>query len=112
VVPAPITRHRANAAVLAVLALGTLAPRAAANVPARVIKTNRLRDPSLDVGDGELTTEVTYTGASATAAASTGDSIGLEKGLTFLLRTCVAYHLYGATPLSSCAERRGRPVVL
>jgi hypothetical protein len=29
----------------------------------------------------------------------------LETGLTFLLRTCVAYHLHGETPLSSCAER-------
>lgn len=37
--------------------------------------------------------------------ASTADGIALQANSTFLLRSCVAYHLHGATPLSSCAQR-------
>jgi hypothetical protein len=99
------TRHHLPAAALALLALAVLAPGAAANVPAPVTRTNVVRDAATGVAGGELTTRVTYTGATATAVASTGDSIGLPQGSTYLLRTCVAYHLHGETPLSSCAER-------
>jgi hypothetical protein len=58
-----------------------------------------------DHPDGRLTTKVTYTDAAVSAAASTGDSIALAKGFSFLLRTCLAYHLHGRTPVSSCATR-------
>jgi acetyl esterase/lipase len=92
-------------AALTLPALAVVAPAATANVPAPVSRTNALRDPARGDANGELTTRVTYTGSTATAVASTGDAIVLQPGLSFLLRTCVAYHLYGATPRSSCAER-------
>jgi acetyl esterase/lipase len=102
----PLARRRhVHGAALALLALAVVAPRAAANVPRPVTRTNVVRDPATGIANGELTTTVTYTGASATAVASTGDGIGLPAGSSFLLRSCVAYHLQGSTPLSSCAER-------
>jgi Prolyl oligopeptidase family len=52
-----------------------------------------------------MTTEVTYTDATATARAFTSDAIALPPGFSYRLRTCVAYHLYATTPVSSCAER-------
>jgi acetyl esterase/lipase len=99
------TRRDLHAFALALLALAVVVPRAAANVPAPVTRTNVVRDPATGIANGALTTTVTYTGASATAVASTGDSIGLPAGSSFLLRSCVAYHLHGSTPLSSCAQR-------
>jgi hypothetical protein len=97
----PVTRPRPPAAALALLALAVLAPGAAANVPAPVCRAKVLRDPARGGANGELTTRVTYTSSTATAVASTGDGIGLRQGLSFLLRTCLAYHLHGATPLAS-----------
>jgi acetyl esterase/lipase len=97
--------HLLRAAGLTLLALAVFAPCAAANVPAAATKTNVVRDPATGIADGALTTRVTYTAATATAAASTGDSIGLPQGMTYRLRTCVAYHLHGTTPLATCAAR-------
>jgi acetyl esterase/lipase len=83
-----------------------LAPVAHANVPPPVTKSNTLRLPAYgNVPDGTLTTKLTYQEATASAAASTGNTIGLGKGAVFTLTTCVAYHLQGAAPVSSCADR-------
>ena len=69
-------------------------------------KTNTMRLPAYgNVPDGTLTTKLTYQHATASAAASTGNTIGLGKGAVFTLTTCVAYHLQGAAPVSSCADR-------
>jgi hypothetical protein len=103
--PMRVPGHRRAIAVLALLACAACVPRAQANVAASVTRTNAVRDPATGIANGELTTKVTYTGVSATAVASTGDSIALQAGSSFLLRSCVAYHLHGTTPLSSCAER-------
>jgi acetyl esterase/lipase len=91
--------------MLALLVLPVAAPCAEANVPAPVTTTNTVRFTALDHGDGTLTTTVAYTDADATATASTGNTIRLERGFSFRLRTCVAYHLNARTPVSSCAER-------
>jgi acetyl esterase/lipase len=96
---------RKLAAVLAVLAGAVVAPQAAANVPDPVMRTNPVRVPWTGTSGGVLTTEVTYSDTAATATATTGDSISLAGGYTFLLRTCMAYHLQGAAPVSDCAER-------
>ena len=88
------------------LPLAVCAPGVAANVPPAVTKTNAVRIPALgNLADGTLTTKVTYTSTTATAAASTGNTIGLGKGWYFRLRTCVAFHLHASVPASSCAER-------
>jgi acetyl esterase/lipase len=95
-----------HAAALALLVLGVFAPCAAANIPATVIKTNPVRfTPAGNQPDGTLTTTVTYTDTDATATASTAYTILLQPGSFFRLRTCVAYHLNGQTPVSRCAER-------
>ena len=92
--------------VLALLGLAAAAPCAAANIPAPVTKTNTVRVPGLgNLADGTLSTTVMYSTTTATATASTGNDIGLGRGFYFRLRTCVAYHLYGRLPASSCAER-------
>jgi acetyl esterase/lipase len=89
----------------ALFALAGLAPRALANIPATITRTNTLRMPSSgNAADGTLTTTVTYINASAFAAAS-ANSVGLDKGLQYRLRTCVSYHLSSRAPVSSCAER-------
>jgi acetyl esterase/lipase len=91
------------AAALAVLAV---AAPAAANVPDPLTRIIPVRITwTGSVANGTLTTAVTYTDTTATATASTGDTISLGKGFVFRLRTCVAYHLYGALPVSSCDER-------
>ena len=93
-------------AALVLCLLTALAPAAAANVPAPVIKRNTVRIPSAgNMANGTLTTKVTYTHTHASAASSTGNSIGLARGYQFKLRTCVAYHLHATTPVPSCAER-------
>jgi acetyl esterase/lipase len=100
--------HHPTVATLAfVLGLfAVAAPSAEANVPEPVTSVNPVRIPwTGDTTDGTLATQVTYSDTSATATASTGDTIGLGKGFWFRLRTCVAYHLYGRTPVSSCSER-------
>jgi acetyl esterase/lipase len=94
------------AAVLAVLALAAVAPPAAANVPDPLTRTNAVRIPwTGNIANGALTTTVTYGDATATATASTGDTITLGKDFLFRLRTCVAYHLHGTLPVSTCDER-------
>ena len=99
-------RTSITASLAALLVLGAGASVAAANVPPAVTKANTIRVPALgNLADGTLTTKVTYAGTTATAAASTGNTIGLGKGYLYRLRTCVAYHLNGALPVSSCAER-------
>lgn len=86
--------------------LGASAPAAAGNVPPPVTKANPMRVPALgNAINGTLTTRVTYTHVAATAAASSGNSIGLGRGFYFRLRTCVSYHLNAKAPLSRCAER-------
>jgi acetyl esterase/lipase len=91
---------------LALLALGAGAPAASANVPSALTKANSIRVPSLgNYADGTLSTKVTFTTSTATAAASTGNTIGLGRGFLYRLRTCIAYHLGGSPPVSSCAER-------
>jgi acetyl esterase/lipase len=88
------------------LAAAVFAPFAAANVPDPVTRINPVRIPwTGNVANGALTTELTYGETTATATASTGDTISLGDGFLFRLRTCVAYHLYGALPVSSCDER-------
>jgi acetyl esterase/lipase len=95
-----------SVSLAALLAVAVLAPGAVANVPKPVTKSNTVRIPALgNLADGTLTTKVTYTVAAATAAASTGSTIGLGPGWLFRLRTCVAYHRHGSSPVSSCAER-------
>ncbi|MEA2131710.1 MAG: hypothetical protein QOJ85_4601, partial [Solirubrobacteraceae bacterium] len=94
------------AAVLAVLAAAAVAAPAAANVPDPLTRTNAVRIPwTGDVANGTLTTTVTYSDTAATATASTDDTISLGKDFLFHLRTCVAYHLHGALPVSTCDER-------
>jgi acetyl esterase/lipase len=94
------------AAVLAVLAAAAVAAPAAANVPDPLTRTNAVRIPwTGDVANGTLTTTVTYSDTAATATASTDDTISLGKDFLFHLRTCLAYHLHGALPVSTCDER-------
>jgi acetyl esterase/lipase/opacity protein-like surface antigen len=90
----------------ATLAVAVLAAPAAANVPDPLTQTNPLHIPWTGSGtNGTLTTEVTYSDTTASATASTGDTISLGKGFVFHLRTCVAYHLATTVPVSSCDER-------
>jgi len=104
--PMLVKRHRLHDAALALLALTVFAPSVAANIPAPVTKTNPVRDQAQgQMANGRLTTKVTYTDTHATAAAYTRNTIGLDRGFEFRLRTCVAYHLNAETPVSSCAER-------
>lgn len=92
--------------LLALAGSALLSPAAHANVPPPVTKTNTIRVPSLgNSADGTLTTKLTYSGTTATASASTGNTVGLGKGYLFKLTTCVAYHLYASAPVSSCADR-------
>jgi acetyl esterase/lipase len=91
---------------LAVLGLAVVTSCATANIPAPVTKTNTVRVPALgNLADGTLSTTVSYSTTTASATASTGNTIGLGRGFYFRLRTCVAYHLYGKVPVSNCAER-------
>jgi acetyl esterase/lipase len=93
--------------ILALLAVAVLAPSAAANMPDPVTRTNPVRIPwTGNVTNGALTTQVAYGETTATATASTGDTISLGSGFVFRLRTCVAYHLHGGLPVSGCDERR------
>ena len=96
-------QHRLLAGLLIVCAFPVFAGDAAATIP--ITKINTVRVLTSAIADGTLTTKVTYTNTSASAAASTGDSIGLAAGSSFLLRTCLAYHLHGTPPVSSCATR-------
>jgi acetyl esterase/lipase len=99
-------RHHALPFLLALLALAVFAPGAAANIPAQVTKTNIVRSTAQgNPANGTLTTTVTYTDSAANAATSTGNTIGLDSGFYYRLRTCVAYHLNAKTPVSSCTER-------
>ena len=92
--------------MLAVWGVTTLVPAAGANVPPPVTLTNTVRIPALgNAADGTLTTKLTYQSTTATAAASTGNTIGLGAGYQFRLTTCVAYHLQGKVPVSLCADR-------
>jgi acetyl esterase/lipase len=94
------------AAMLSLVAVAIVAPSAAANVPDPVTSVNPVRIPWTGVTtNGTLTTQVTYSDTSASATASTGDSIALGEGFSFRLFTCVAYHLYGTPPVSSCSDR-------
>ena len=98
--------RRSLAAMLFVIAAAVSAPSAAANVPQRVTRINPLRSTSTNVTTGgALTTRVTYSDSSATARTSTQRTIGLRAGFRYRLLTCVAYHLNGTTPVSSCSER-------
>src|SRR4051794_28352431 len=93
-------------AVAGALAVAVAAPGAAANVPATVRKVEPVRIPwASNSLDGALTTTLTYTDTTASATASSGITIGLGAGFSFRLRTCVAYHLDNAAPVSRCAER-------
>ena len=99
-------RRRLMLTTASALLCAVLAPAAHANIPPPVTKTNTVRLPAYgNVPDGTLTTKLTYQHATASAAASTGNTIGLGKGAVFTLTTCVAYHLQGAAPVSSCADR-------
>jgi acetyl esterase/lipase len=92
----------ASALLCAVLS----AEAAHANIPPPVTKANTVRLPAYgNIPDGTLTTKLTYQQTTASAAASTGNTIGLGKGAVFTLTTCLAYHLQGAPPVSSCADR-------
>ena len=100
------SRHGAPLlAVVVVVAVLAVAPPAAANVPDPITRTGPVRATATGAADGMLTTQVAYTGTTATATASTGDTISLGGGFVFRLRTCVAHHLHGALPVSRCAER-------
>ena len=94
------------AAMVSVFAVAVVAPYAAANVPDPQTRINPVRVSwAGNVTNGTLTTEVTYSDTTATATASTGDTISLGHGYTFRLRTCLAYHVSGTPPVSDCAER-------
>ncbi len=98
----------ASAAVPAPTTLAAAAPPAVvvANVPAPVTVTNTVRIPSLgNAPDGTLKTTVRYTDTTASATASTGDTIGLGKGHNFKLTTCVNWHRDGQTPIAYCSDR-------
>ncbi|MEA2231430.1 MAG: hypothetical protein QOD83_1246 [Solirubrobacteraceae bacterium] len=97
--------HRLLAVLLAVAGFAVLARDAAANIPAPITKTNTVRVLAGATADGTLTTKVTYSDTAASAASSTDDTIGLMEGFSYLLRTCLAYHLEGTTPVSSCDRR-------
>jgi acetyl esterase/lipase len=105
--PRPLRFQRARAALtLGLLGLAIVPTPAAANVPDPVAKTLPVRVAALgNTADGSLTTTVTYTDTTASARSSSGNTVGLNKGYLFRLRTCVAYHLSGTAPVSSCAER-------
>lgn len=88
------------------VALCVLTSSARANVPPAVATTNTIHIPVMnDAADGMLTTRVTYTDTTASATASTGNTIGLGKGSIYQLTTCIAAHVGGRTPVSSCADR-------
>lgn len=94
-------------AIAAIAASAVDVTTAGANIPSPVTKANTLHVPAMGgAADGTLTTTVTYTDTTATAAASTGNTIWLGKGALFKLTSCVAYHLYGSAPVSSCADRQ------
>jgi acetyl esterase/lipase len=96
----------ALAAMLAAAAVAVVASSAAANVPDPLTRVNPVRVPwTGTVANGTLTTAVTYSDRTATATASTDDTISLGTGFVFRLRTCVAYHLAATLPVSSCDER-------
>jgi acetyl esterase/lipase len=102
----PLTATLAAALALGAVAIGVVAPAAAANVPPPMVTTNPVRVPAMgNTTDGILTTNVTYGETSASATASTGATISLGKGWSFRLRTCVGYHLDATPPASHCAER-------
>jgi acetyl esterase/lipase len=105
--PRPPRFRRARAALtLGLLGLAIVPTPAAANVPDPVARTLPVRVPALgNTADGSLTTTVTYTDTTASARSSSGNTVGLSKGYLFRLRACVAYHLSGTAPVSSCAER-------
>ncbi|MEY2440739.1 MAG: hypothetical protein QOJ46_165 [bacterium] len=93
--------------VMAIAASAVDVQAAGANIPSPVTKANTLHVPALGgAADGTLTTTVTYTDTTATAATSTGNTIWLGKGALFQLTSCVAYHLYASAPVSSCADRQ------
>src|SRR3954452_1469317 len=103
---APRFGRTKTALTLGLLGLAVVVPSAAGNVPDPVANTNTIRVPALgNVADGQLTTIVTYSDTTASATSASGDTVGLNDGFTFRLRTCVAYHLSGTTPLSRCAQR-------
>jgi acetyl esterase/lipase len=98
-------RH-ALATMLSLAGLVAVAAPAAANTPVPVTRSNPVRIPSLgNAIDGTLRTQVSYGDTTATATASTADQIGLGRGEVYRLLTCVAYHLSGTTPVSTCSER-------
>ena len=100
------SRPVTTALMLGLLGLVTVAASAAANVPDPVAKTTTIRVPAAgNAPNGSLTTTVTYTDTTASARSSSGTTVSLGAGRTFRLRTCVAYHLYGTAPVSSCAQR-------
>jgi acetyl esterase/lipase len=102
----PRFRPVTTALTLSLLGLAAVAPSAIANVPDPVTRTTIVRVPTAgNAPDGALTTTVTYTDTTASARASSGTTVGLGSGYTFRLRTCIAYHLYGAAPVSRCGER-------
>jgi acetyl esterase/lipase len=101
----PVRCHRLLAGLLIVAGFGVFARDAAAIVPAPVTKINTVSVLAGGLSDGRLTTKVVYTDTAASAASSTGNTIGLAAGFSFLLRTCLAYHLSGTSPVSSCATR-------
>ena len=104
--PWTVTSLAIRSACVAVLASLVLVPGAAANIPPAVTKTSPVRLPAQNnAANGTLTTKVSYTATTATAAASTGNTIGLAHGFLYRLRTCVAYHRHGVAPQSNCAER-------
>ncbi len=83
-----------------------LAPAVHAKAPSSEKKVNTIRVPaSGNAANGRLTTKLKYQTATASAAASTGDTIALAGGQVFTLTTCVVYHLQGTAPVSSCADR-------
>ena len=101
-----MARRSVQASLASLLTLAVVAPGAAANVPASVTRANAIRIPAMgNATDGTLKTTVSYSDTSATAAASTGNSIALAKGDYYRLRTYVSYHLYASTPAPTCAER-------
>lgn len=103
----PLRFGRTRAALtLGLLGFAVGTSSAAANVPPPVSNTNIIRVPALaNMADGALTTRVTYSDTTASATAASGNTVGLNKGFNFRLRTCVAYHLAGTTPVSRCAQR-------
>lgn len=79
--------------------------RAISQIPATQSKNNAVRVVPANTYGGNLNTTVTYQPTTATAMATTGNSILLGKGFEFRLTTVIGYHAFGQAPDNRFASR-------